>query len=208
MKPRPCSTNSATLWTDSLAAAITTVYAVRCRDMVELPSQINEHWAIQPEVLEVYARHYQTDDPMPEALITKLVNSSHFNQGFMTVEFIAAALLDMEWHAAAEEQSYDVNTFEKNAMKKYGLIDEIIPVTVPLIFHTSSTGICRRYYVYLWAEILDADAFDAFKETGDILTRNRRKIPEIHSYRRWLGRAHGPIPSFPRTRAYRGSFAP
>jgi len=139
------------------------------RDMVELPSQINEHWAIQPEVLEVYARHYQTDDPMPEALITKLVNSSHFNQGFMTVEFIAAALLDMEWHAAAEEQSYDVNTFEKNAMKKYGLIDEIIPRYRSTYFsHIFNGGYAVGYYVYLWAEILDAGAFDAFKETGDI----------------------------------------
>ncbi len=106
---------------------------------------------------------------MPEDLIQKLVNSSHFNQGFMTVEFIAAALLDMEWHAATEEQAYDVNEFEKNAMQKYGLINEIIPRYRSTYFsHIFSGGYAVGYYVYLWAEILDADAFDAFKEAGDI----------------------------------------
>ncbi len=142
------------------------------RDMVELPSQINEHWAIQPAVLKEYALHYQTGEPMPEELIERLVNSSHFNQGFMTVEFIAAALLDMEWHSAAEEQEYDVNEFEKNALKKYGLIDEILPRYRSTYFsHIFNGGYAVGYYVYLWAEILDADAFDAFKETGDIFDR-------------------------------------
>ena len=139
------------------------------RDMVELPSQINEHWAIQPAVLKEYALHYRTGEPMPQELIDRLVNSSHFNQGFMTVEFIAAALLDMEWHSAAEEQEYDVNEFEKNALKKYGLIDEILPRYRSTYFsHIFNGGYAVGYYVYLWAEILDADAFDAFKETGDI----------------------------------------
>ena len=139
------------------------------RDMIELPSQINEHWSVEPEVLKVYARHYQTDEPMPEELIQKLVNSDHFNQGFATVEFIAAALLDMEWHTLTQEQECDVNEFEKNAMKKYGLIDEIIPRYRSTYFsHIFSGGYAVGYYVYLWAEILDADAFDAFKETGDI----------------------------------------
>jgi peptidyl-dipeptidase Dcp len=139
------------------------------RDMVELPSQINEHWAIQPAVLKEYALHYRTGEPMPEELIERLVNSSHFNQGFMTVEFIAAALLDMEWHSAGEEQEYDVNEFEKKALKKYGLIDEILPRYRSTYFsHIFNGGYAVGYYVYLWAEILDADAFDAFKETGDI----------------------------------------
>ncbi len=139
------------------------------RDMVELPSQINEHWAIQPEVLKEYALHYQTGEPMPEELIERLVNSSHFNQGFMTVEFIAAALLDMEWHSADKEQEYDVNEFEKNTLNKYGLIDEILPRYRSTYFsHIFNGGYAVGYYVYLWAEILDADAFDAFKETGDI----------------------------------------
>ena len=142
------------------------------RDMVELPSQINEHWAIQPAVLKEYALHYRTGEPMPQELIDRLVNSSHFNQGFMTVEFIAAALLDMEWHSAAEEQEYDVNEFEKNALKKYGLIDEILPRYRSTYFsHIFNGGYAVGYYVYLWAEILDADAFDAFKETGDIFDR-------------------------------------
>ncbi|MFA6926388.1 MAG: M3 family metallopeptidase [Bacteroidales bacterium] len=142
------------------------------RDMVELPSQINEHWAIEPEVLQVYALHYQTNEPMPRELMQKLVNSSHFNQGFITVEFIAAALLDMEWHASSQEQEYDVNEFEKNAMKKYGLIDETIPRYRSTYFsHIFNGGYAVGYYVYLWAEILDADAFDAFKETGDIFNQ-------------------------------------
>jgi peptidyl-dipeptidase Dcp len=139
------------------------------RDMVELPSQINEHWASRPEVLKVYAKHYRTGEPMPDELIHKLVNSSHFNQGFATVEYIAAALLDMNWHAAATEQVYNVNDFEKAALDKYGLIDEIIPRYRSTYFsHIFNGGYAVGYYVYLWAEILDADAFDAFSQSGDL----------------------------------------
>lgn len=137
------------------------------RDMIELPSQIDEHWAIEPEVLEVYARHYETDEPMPADLIKRLVNSGHFNQGFITVEFIAAALLDMDYHMATEEREYDVNAFEKETLKKYGLIDEILPRYRSTYFsHIFSGGYAVGYYVYLWAEVLDSDAFDAFAETG------------------------------------------
>jgi peptidyl-dipeptidase Dcp len=142
------------------------------RDMIELPSQIDEHWAIEPEVLEVYARHYETDEPMPEDLIKRLVNSGHFNQGFITVEFIAAALLDMDYHMATEEREYDVNAFEKETLKKYGLIDEILPRYRSTYFsHIFSGGYAVGYYVYLWAEVLDSDAFDAFAETGDIFNQ-------------------------------------
>ncbi|NLA16316.1 MAG: M3 family metallopeptidase [Bacteroidales bacterium] len=142
------------------------------RDMIELPSQIDEHWAIQPQVLEVYARHYETGEPMPEELINKLVNSSHFNQGFITVEFIAAALLDMDYHSATEEKEYDVNTFEKETLKKYGLIEEILPRYRSTYFsHIFSGGYAVGYYVYLWAEILDTDAFEAFVESGDIFNQ-------------------------------------
>lgn len=139
------------------------------RDMVELPSQVNEHWASQPEVLKVYAKHYQTGEPMPDALIEKIQKSSYFNQGFTTVEFIAAALLDMSWHAAATEQEYDANAFEKKAMEGYGLIPEILPRYRSTYFsHVFNGGYAVGYYVYLWAEVLDADAFDAFSQSGDI----------------------------------------
>lgn len=142
------------------------------RDMIELPSQIDEHWAIQPDVLKVYALHYETGEPMPQELINKLVNSGHFNQGFITVEFIAAALLDMEYHSATEEKEYDVNTFEKESLKKYGLIDEILPRYRSTYFsHIFSGGYAVGYYVYLWAEILDTDAFEAFVESGDIFNQ-------------------------------------
>jgi peptidyl-dipeptidase Dcp len=108
-------------------------------------------------------------EPMPDELIHKLVNSSHFNQGFATVEYIAAALLDMNWHAAATEQVYNVNDFEKAALDKYGLIDEIIPRYRSTYFsHIFNGGYAVGYYVYLWAEILDADAFDAFSQSGDL----------------------------------------
>lgn len=142
------------------------------RDMVELPSQINEHWASQPEVLKVYAKHFQTGEPMSDELIQKLVNSSYFNQGFATVEFIAAAMLDMSWHAASSEQEYDANAFEKAALDSYGLIPEILPRYRSTYFsHIFNGGYAVGYYVYLWAEVLDADAFDAFEQSGDIFNQ-------------------------------------
>ncbi len=138
-------------------------------DMVELPSQINEHWAGAPEVLKVYAKHYQTGEPMPDALIQKIVNSSHFNQGFITVEYVAASLLDINWYSSPVEQSYDVNAFEKKVLNGYGLIPEILPRYRSTYFsHIFDGGYSVGYYVYLWAEVLDADAFDAYEQSGDL----------------------------------------
>jgi peptidyl-dipeptidase Dcp len=137
--------------------------------MVELPSQINEHWAGAPEVLKVYAKHYQTGEPMPDALIQKIVNSSHFNQGFITVEYVAASLLDINWYSSPVEQSYDVNAFEKKVLDGYGLIPEILPRYRSTYFsHIFDGGYSVGYYVYLWAEVLDADAFDAYEQSGDL----------------------------------------
>ena len=138
-------------------------------DMVELPSQVMENWASEPEVLKSYARHYQTGAPMPDELIAKIQASGHFNQGFATVEYIAAALLDMEWHSITAEDTFDVNAFEQAFAEKYGLIPEILPRYRSTYFsHIFDGGYAAGYYVYLWAEVLDADTFNAFKASGDI----------------------------------------
>lgn len=137
------------------------------RDFVELPSQIMEHWASEPEVLRVYAKHYQTGEVIPEALITKLTKSAQFNQGFETVEYLAAALLDMDLHT--QPFNGDVEASEKASMDKIGLIEEIVPRYRSTYFsHIFSGGYSAGYYVYIWAAVLDADAFDAFKQSGDI----------------------------------------
>lgn len=139
------------------------------RDFVELPSQVMEHWAGEPEVLKVYALHYQTGEPIPDELIEKLEKSSTFNQGFATVEFVAAALLDMDFHTAKNPEIVDVRAFEQESMKIIGLIDEILPRYRSTYFsHIFSGGYSAGYYVYYWAGVLDTDAFYAFKETGDI----------------------------------------
>ena len=137
------------------------------RDFVELPSQIMEHWASEPEVLRIYAKHYETGEVIPEELITKLTKSAQFNQGFETVEYLAAALLDMDLHT--QPFNGDVAASEKASMDKIGLIDEIIPRYRSTYFsHIFSGGYSAGYYVYIWAAVLDADAFDAFKQSGDI----------------------------------------
>jgi len=139
------------------------------RDFVELPSQIMEHWAAEPEVMKVYARHYQTGEVIPQTLIDKISSAGTFNQGFATTEFIAAAILDMDYHTLQKTGDLDVNAFEKQSMDKIGLISAIIPRYRSTYFaHAFSWGYSAGYYAYNWAEVLDADAFEAFKETGDI----------------------------------------
>ncbi len=136
-------------------------------DFVELPSQIMENWAKEPEVLRVYAKHYKTGEVIPEDLIAKLSKSAQFNQGFETVEYLAASLLDMDWHTQA--LNTDVDFFEKSAMDKIGLIPEIAPRYRSTYFsHIFAGGYSAGYYVYIWAAVLDADAFDAFKQSGNI----------------------------------------
>ena len=136
-------------------------------DFVELPSQIMENWASEPEVLRVYAKHYKTGEVIPEALITKLEKSAQFNQGFETTELLAASLLDMDWHTLPFDGN--VEAFEKASMDKIGLIPEIAPRYRSTYFsHIFSGGYSAGYYVYTWAAVLDADAFDAFKQSGNI----------------------------------------
>ena len=136
------------------------------RDFVELPSQVMENWASQPEVLKMYAKHYKTGETMPQELIDKIVKASKFNQGFATTEYVAASLLDMDYHTQTAPVD-DVRTFEKASMAKHGLIEEIIPRYRSTYFqHIFSGGYSAGYYSYMWAEVLDADAFNAFKENG------------------------------------------
>ena len=139
------------------------------RDFVELPSQIMEHWAAEPEVLKMYARHYDSGEVIPQELITKMEESGKFNQGFVTTEFVAAAILDMDYHTLTENKTIDPEAFEQISMEKAGLISEIIPRYKSTYFsHIFAGGYSSGYYSYLWAEVLDADAFEAFKETGDL----------------------------------------
>jgi peptidyl-dipeptidase Dcp len=136
------------------------------RDFVELPSQINEHWALEPEVLKMYARHYQTGEVIPDSLIDKILNQATFNQGFMTTELLAASLLDMELHNLTSADNVDITAFEKEAMDKLGLIPEIAPRYRVTYFNHIIGGYAAGYYSYLWANVLDNDAFEAFKENG------------------------------------------
>ncbi len=139
------------------------------RDYVELPSQIMEHWAAEPAVIKQYAKHYETGEPMPDELIEKIEKSGHFNQGFATVEYVAASLLDLDYHTTTNTENIDADKFEIEAMNKIGLIDEIIPRYRSTYFsHIFSGGYSAGYYVYMWAEQLDSDAYNAFKESGDI----------------------------------------
>lgn len=142
------------------------------RDFVELPSQIMEHWVLEPEVLKVYAKHYKTGKIIPTELVDKLVKSGKFNTGFQTVEYVAAALLDMEYHTLKEPVDLNIRDFEKKSMDKYGLIPEIKPRYRSTYFnHIWAGGYSAGYYGYIWCEILDADAFQAFKETGNIFNK-------------------------------------
>lgn len=138
------------------------------RDFVELPSQIMENWVIEPEFLKMFAKHYQTGEPMPDSLIEKIRNARYFNQGFATVEYLAASYLDMDWHTlTAPVKAEEVMEFEEKSLKKIGLIPEIVVrYRSPYFSHIFANNYYAGYYSYIWAEVLDADAFEAFKEKG------------------------------------------
>ena len=139
------------------------------RDFVETFSQFNENWAFQPEVLKQYARHWQTGEVIPDSLVTKIVNSRKFNQGFMTTELCAASILDMKLHELPAErlEGLDIAGFEKEVCDGMGLIEEIIPRYRTTYFnHIFNSGYSAGYYSYLWSEVLDKDAFECFKERG------------------------------------------
>ena len=137
------------------------------RDFVELPSQIMENWAFQKEVLASYARHYETGEVIPDELVAKIEAAGTFNQGFMTTELAAASILDMKWHELTSAEGLDPMAFEAQACAEMGLIDEIIPRYRSTYFaHIFSGGYSAGYYSYLWAEVLDKDAFELFMEKG------------------------------------------
>lgn len=137
------------------------------RDFVEYPSQVMENWLAEDEVLTSVAKHYQTGEPIPNELIQRMKRASKFNQGFATVEYLAASYLDMKWHTLTTSEEQDTLAFEKQAMADLGLIDEIIPRYRTTYFgHIFAGGYSAGYYSYIWAEILDADTFEVFKERG------------------------------------------
>ena len=146
------------------------------RDFVELPSQFMENYAYEPEVLKTYAFHYQTGEVIPDELIKKINAASKFNQGFVTTELLSASILDMDFHELTTADSLDVNAFEAASLEKMGMIDEIIVRYRPTFYnHIFTTGYEAGYYSYTWAAVLDADAFAAFKETGNLFDEETAK---------------------------------
>lgn len=139
------------------------------RDFVELPSQIMENWCFEPQVMKTYARHYETGEVMPDELMEKIQKAGTFNQGFVMTELLSAAILDMDYHTLTNADNLDVNAFEKASMERMGMIPEIIVRYRSTNFnHVFGGGYAAGYYSYTWAEVLDADAYQAFVETGDI----------------------------------------
>ena len=142
-------------------------------DFVELPSQINEHWATEPEVLAVYAKHYKTGEIIPAELVKKLEESSKYGQGFATVEYLAASLVDMDLHVLTSvPEDLDVIAFEEQKLAERGIPRQIFPrYRITNFSHTMGGGYTAGYYSYLWSEVLDCDAFEAYKEAGDIFNQ-------------------------------------
>jgi peptidyl-dipeptidase Dcp len=146
------------------------------RDFVEVPSQIMENWCLEPEVLKLYAKHYKTGELIPVALVDKIEKSAQFNQGFITVEYLAAALLDMDWHTLSTTTEQDATAFEKASMAKIQLLPEIPPrYRSPYYSHVFSGGYSAGYYAYIWSEVYDKDAFQAYKEKGNLFDQATAK---------------------------------
>ncbi len=171
------------------------------RDFVEFPSQVMENWCLHPDVLKKYAKHYETGETIPEELIKKLKNASLFNQGFETVEYLAASILDMDYHTLENETDLDVNEFEKNSMKEINLIDEIIPRYRSTYFnHIFSGEYSAGYYGYIWSAVLDADAFNAFVSTGNVYDKEL-----ADKYRKYILSSGGTDDSMKLYKKFRGN---
>ncbi|HAY06781.1 MAG TPA: M3 family metallopeptidase, partial [Hyphomonas sp.] len=173
-------------------------------DYVEFPAQVMEHWATEPQVLATYARHYQTGAVLPQTLIDRMNKASTFNQGFKTIEYIAASLIDLHWHMLSSEEAAkitDARAFEVEVLKKYNIPEVIEPRYRSTYFsHIFDGGYSAGYYSYLWAEILDADGFDAFKQSGDIFN------PELAAkLKKWVYESGGLRETDELYRNFRGS---
>jgi peptidyl-dipeptidase Dcp len=153
------------------------------RDFVELPSQLYEHWLERPEILRRFAVHYRTGEPMPADLLRRLLAARNFNQGFATVEFVSSALFDLDLHLQPGTQNFDVTAFEQAELARIGMPAEIVMRHRPPHFaHIFSGGYAAAYYSYMWSEVLDADAFAAFEEAGDIFDPATAKRLHDHIY--------------------------
>ena len=170
-------------------------------DFVELPSQLYEHWLDTPEILKAFATHYRTGEPMPDALIEKLLAARTFNQGFMTVEYVSSALVDLDYHSLPQGEVADVADFERAALERIGMPDEIVMRHRSPHFNHVFAGdyYSAGYYSYMWSEVLDADAFNAFKEAGDVFDR-----PTAERLLRYVYSAGGSRAPDEAYRAFRG----
>jgi peptidyl-dipeptidase Dcp len=170
------------------------------RDFVEFPSQVMENWMSDPEMLKLYAKHYKTGKILPASLVEKMNKANAFNEGFRTVEYMAAAYLDMDWHTINDTLPKKTLDFEQKSMQKIGLIKEIIPRYRSTYYaHIFGGGYAAGYYSYLWSEVLDADTFAAFKHSGDVfnpeLAKKYKKMissggtkPAMDLYKEFMGR--------------------
>jgi peptidyl-dipeptidase Dcp len=170
-------------------------------DFVELPSQLYEHWLEQPELLRRFALHYQTGEPMPEALLQRLIAARNFNRGFATVEYVACALVDLDFHSLSEPRNIEPAAFETDALGRIGMPDEIAmrhrPPHFAHIF--AGGGYAAGYYSYMWSEVLDADAFEAFEQTGDVFDPATAK--RLHDFIYSAGGSRDPAEAY---KAFRG----
>ncbi len=172
------------------------------RDFVELGSQIMENWVLEPEVLAFYARHWKTGEPIPDRLVQKLKDARLFNQGFATVEYLAASYLDMDWHTLEKAPELDAVAFETRELDGIGLIPEIPPrYRSPYFAHIFSGGYSAGYYGYIWCEVLDADAFAGLQGEGALRSGDGPVLPGEHPRARRHRRRDGSLEVLPRTRA-------
>lgn len=159
-----------------------------------------ENWALHPDVLKTYAKHYKTGEIIPTELVQKLENASLFNQGFETIEYLAASILDMDYHTINKVEDIDIREFEKNSMNRIGLIGEILPRYRSTYFnHIFSGDYSSGYYSYIWSAVLDADAFNAFVQTGDVYNPELAKL-----YRKYILSSGGTDDSMELYKKFRG----
>jgi peptidyl-dipeptidase Dcp len=170
-------------------------------DFVELPSQLYEHWLSRPEILRRYATHERTGEPIPEELLGRLLAARNFNQGFATVEYLASAFVDIDLHRLADPEDLDTAAFERDALRRIGMPREILMRhRTPHFTHVfAGDGYAAGYYSYLWSEVLDADAFTAFEETGDVFDRGLAEKLKANIYA--AGNLRDPADAY---RAFRG----